>query len=277
MRRGGLRALCLFAVLMVMASLGFADDRTVSLESKVIQTFDTPEEQQWFVIGSKFSTLGYPKISFIPNTWPMSLFGSNPTDPDKKSVLGVALMFDRKEYNWVDILPGTKSTDSNGKTSYDVKEINLPGRVSSFDLWVWGSGFRYYAEVYVRDYRGIVHPINLGMISHEGWKNIRVSIPTSIPQSKQTLPKAEGLKLVKFRIWTTPTEAVAVIGNENTLDIQTTSDKTKEPDISRAIFVYLDQIKILTDMYETNYDGDALANPDNVRKNWNADTKSEGK
>jgi hypothetical protein len=257
---------------MVMAGLGFADDRTVSLESKVIQTFDAQDEQQWYVLGSKFSSVGYPKISFIPNTWPVSLFGTSPADADKKTVMGVALMFDRKEYNWVDVIPGTKDKP---------KELGLPGRVSSLDVWIWGSGFRYYVEAYVRDYQGIVHKVNLGMISHEGWKNFRIDIPTSIPQSKQTLPKIEGLKFVKFRIWTTPYEAVAVIGTEDTQDIKATSDKSKEPDISKAIFVYFDQIKVLSDMYETNYDGDNLANPDNVKKNWNSgsasDTKSQGK
>jgi hypothetical protein len=272
MRRSGLKALCLIAVFMVVvAGAALADDQTLNLESKVVQTFDTPEEQQWFVLGSKFASAGYPKLTFIKNTWPLALHGSAPKDPEKLSVLGVAMLFDRKEYNWVDVVPGVKTTGSDGKVTYKPSEIPLPGRVSALDTWVWGSGFKYYLEAYVRDYRGIVYKLKMGMIDFEGWRNMRVNIPTSIPQSKQTLPKRLGLTLVKFRIWTTPTEAVAVLSeDENVLDLKATAEKDKEQPISKAIFVYFDQIKILTDTFETLYDGDSLSDMENIKKNWSS-------
>jgi hypothetical protein len=264
-----MKALCLIAVLLVVVGTALADDRTLNLESKVVQSFDLPEEQQWFVLGSKFASAGYPKITFLKNTWPVALHGTAPKEPEKLSVMGVAMLFDRKEYNWVDVVPGEKKTSSDGKVTYIPKELPLNGRVSALDVWVWGSGFKYYIEVYLRDYRGIVHTLNLGMIDHEGWKNMRINIPTGIPQSKQTLPKREGLTFVKFRIWTTPYEAVAVLSDdENVLDLKSTAEKDKEQPISKAIFVYFDQIKILTDTFETLYDGDNLANIDEIKKLW---------
>jgi hypothetical protein len=263
---------------MVLAGVALADDQTVNLESKIIQTFDTPEEQQWFVMGSKFASTGYPKCAFIPNTWPISLYGSAPANPDKLNVMGVALMYDRKEYNWADLIPGQKKSGSDGKITYLPKEITLPGRVSSMDVWVWGSGFNYYMEAYVRDFRGIVHTLNMGMISHTGWKNIRFNIPTNIQQNKTTVPKFEGLKLVKFRIWTVPTEAVAVLSpDQDPMNLQSVDAKDEEQPITKAIFVYFDQIKILTDTYETLYDGDGLANLENVKKNWDSGSSSKSK
>ncbi len=271
MRQVGLRALCLFSVLMVLAGIALADDQTVNLESRIIQGFDSPEEQQWFVMGSKFATQGYPKIAFIKNTWPIALHGSNPAKPEEKAVVGVALMYDRKEYNWADVVPGEKSTGTDGKVAYRPKELTLPGRVSSIDVWIWGSGFNYYMEAYVRDFRGIVHTLNMGMISHTGWKNIRFNVPTNIPQSKTTVPKFEGMKLVKFRIWTTPTEAVAVISpDQDPTNLGLAEKDEPEQPITKAIFVYIDQIKILTDTFETLYDGDGLADLESVKKNWSS-------
>lgn len=278
MRQVGLRAICLFSVFMALAGIALADDQTVNLESKIIQNFDATEEQDWFVYGSKFASAGFPKITFVKNSWPIALNGSSPANADKLSVMGVALMFDRKEYNWVDIVPGTKTTGSDGKVAYNPKELTLPGRVSQMDVWVWGSGFQYYMEAYVRDFRGIVHTLNMGMIDHHGWKNVRFNIPDNIPQSKHTVPRFEGLKLVKFRIWTTPTEVTAVIGDdENPMQLQTPDSKKEEQPISKAIFVYIDQIKVLTDTYETLYDGDQLANMDAVKKmDWSSEKGSSG-
>jgi hypothetical protein len=269
MRRSGIKALCLLSVLMVVLGALPADDLTLNLESKIVQSFDLPEEQQWIAIGSKFASAGYPKTGFVEKTWPISLYGTAPKDPEKLSVLGVAMLFDRKEYNWVDVVPGEKSSGSDGKTTYKFKELPLLGRVSAFDVWVWGSGFKYYLEAYVRDYRGMVHALNMGMIDHDGWKNMRVQVPSGIPQSKPTLPKREGLSFVKFRIWTTPNEAVAVLGDdEDVLDIKATAEKDKELPLSKAIFVYFDQMKILTDTFETLYDGDNLADVNNVKKSF---------
>ena len=149
--------------------------------------------------------------------------------------LSVAMLFDRKEYNWIDIIPGTKDKPI---------ELPLPGRVKMLDLWVWSGNFNYYLEAFVRDYRGIVYTIPMGDLTFVGWKNLRINIPDNIPQSKKYLPRREGLTLVKFRIWTRPNEVVVIPGTEAATD-----------PLDKAVKFNFNTIKVLTDTFESLFDG----------------------
>ena len=73
---------------------------------------------------------------------------------------------------------------------------------------------------------------------------MRIKIPTSIAQSKRIQPRLASLSFVKFRIWTTPLERV-----DN-------------------FYIYLNHFKILTDTFESLFDGDELADPDRVQELW---------
>jgi hypothetical protein len=172
----------------------------------------------------------------------VALFGINRNNLDIHS-LGLWGKFDRRGYNWIDLYP---SVPGSGQGGIDPEpfEIPMPGRIQSLDLWVWGSNLNYYIEAYFRDYQGIVHAVYLGDLAFQGWKNLRVKIPNSIPQSKRVLPVYAGLSFVKFRIWTTPAERV-----DN-------------------FYIYFNQWKVLTDTFETNFDGDDLADPDNIQQIW---------
>jgi hypothetical protein len=99
-------------------------------------------------------------------------------------------------------------------------------------------------EAYFRDHDGRVYPVYMGSLAYTGWKNLRVHIPNNIRQVKRVLPKLASLSFVKFRIWTTPRERVD------------------------DFYVYFNQLKILTDTFETLFDGNDLADPDNVRELW---------
>lgn len=254
------KAICLSAVVLFLltAVTAFAEDRTVNLESIVVQSFDNPDEQPWFVIGSKFATAGYPKLAYV-NQWPLSLHGSNPRNRDQLRALGLATLFDRREYNWVDIIPGTKSGEG-ANVSYAPIEIPLPGRVSMIDLWVWSGNYDYYLEAYVRDFKGIVHTIPMGNLTHVGWRNFRANIPSSIPQSKKYLPRTERLTFVKFRLWTRPTEIVAA------------PVRADAPDHEKAIYFYFDHFKVLTDTFESLFDGDSLTDPEFLKDTWASGT-----
>lgn len=253
MRQGGFKAICLFLAFLSVSGVLFADDTTVNMESRIVQSFDEPEKEPWFLLASNFATKDYPKIAYV-KSWPISLFGSNTENKDLR-VLGVSMLFDRKEYNWVDVIPGT--VDKSGeKPVYKPKEISLPGRVKALDMWVWGSGFNYYIEAYVRDYKGIVYILPMGDLNFIGWKNLRTNIPDNVPQSKRYLPKKESLSLVKFRVWTRPSEVVAVPAADNAEEYM------------RTINIYFDQIKVLTDTFETLYDGDALSDPSKLKEAW---------
>ena len=118
------------------------------------------------------------------------------------------------------------------------------------DMWVWSGNFNYHLEAFVRDYRGVVYTINMGNLSFVGWKNLRINIPDNVAQSKKYLPKREGLTLVKFRIWTRPTEVVVIPGTEGGTDLQ------------KSVKFNFNNIKVLTDTFESLFDGDTLANPD---------------
>ena len=234
----------------------FADEKTINLESLIVQNFDSTEEQSWFVIGSKFSTANFPKLNFV-NAWPSAVNGQNPPNKDKLMALGVAMLFDRMEYNWVDIVPGTKTVNGT-EVNYQPFEIPLPGRISMLDVWAWSANFDYYMEVFIRDYTGVVHTIPLGSLSFGGWKNLRANIPTNIQQSKKYLPNTENLTLVKLRIWTKPTERV-------TMPVPSNS-----PEYKRAIYFYFDNIKVLTDTFDSLYDGSELVEEEVIKQNWSS-------
>lgn len=245
MKHGGFKAVCLaIAVSMTVGSVFAAEEKAVNLESRILENFDGSSGYIWKVSASKFATKTdqetFPKLAYI-NSWPAAIHGYNQdANKDLKS-LGIWGRFDRKGYNWIDIYPVAEDDPDENPA-----EIPFPGRIQLLDMWVWGANFNYYLETYVRDYTGVVHIINMGDLNFEGWKNLRINIPTNIPQEKRTLPKRQSLSLVKFRVWTRPVERVD--------DFQ----------------VYLHQIKVLTDTFENLFDGDELADPARVQQLWSA-------
>ncbi len=244
MKQGGFKAACLALMTCIAVLSVYADERTVNLESRVLESFDGDSAYVWKATASKFASKTdnetYPKILYVPS-WPAALHGTNREGKDLKS-LGVWGRFDRMGYNWIDLYPVAKE-GGDDKTAV---EIPLPGRAKMLDLWVWGSNFNYYMELYLRDAKGVVHLLNLGDLNFVGWKNLRVNVPDSIMQARRTAPSRQGLAFVKFRIWTRPSEHVD--------DFQ----------------IYLDQLKVLTDTFESLFDGDELADPNRVEELWNS-------
>ncbi|QQO07393.1 flagellar filament outer layer protein FlaA [Breznakiella homolactica] len=242
MKHGSFRVACLIFLACIAAVSAFGDEKTIVLESIVLESFDGDSDYDWRLDASKFATKSdeetFPKLAYVP-AWPTAVFGNNRDGKDLKS-LGIWGRFDRRGYNWIDVYPVAK----DGGDDAAAAEIPIPGRVQIMDVWVWGSNFDYYIEAYVRDYQGVVHTIDMGSIAHEGWKNLRIPIPNNIPQAKRLLPRLESLSFVKFRIWTRPTERV-----DN-------------------FYIYLDQFKILTDIFETMFDGDALTDPEFIQDSW---------
>jgi hypothetical protein len=278
----------LLIMVMGTALAAFGDEITPNVESRMIDTFDGAEGDQYvwkkeasrYAVGKdpadkdspSFSDLDftkswstppqyendfYPKVDYKPG-WPLALFKSNKEGRDLK-IYGIWGKFKRMGYNWIDIYPTLKA-DGDDAGAY---EIPLPGRVRGLDMWVWGSGLNYYLEAYVRDQQGVVHTINLGSLAYQGWKNLRASISPNIPQRRRWILDTKTLKntalmdrndvylkFIKFRIWTTPREEV---GN---------------------FYVYFDHFKILTDTFESLYDGDDLTDPDWIRENWYGDAPS---
>jgi hypothetical protein len=262
MKQGSFRAVRLAVFMLVMISMAvfsaFADENTTDFESIVLESFDGQMSHSWEFAGKSYSydfewaidaskfatTIGddiYPKMSYVAS-WPMAVFGVNREGRDIRS-LGLWGKFDRRGYNWIDVYPIVPGSGSDGEEP-EPFEIPIPGRISSLDMWVWGSNLNYYIEVYFRDHQGVIHSLRLGSLTYQGWKNLRVRIPTNIPQSKRVLPSLASLSFVKFRIWTTPVERV-----DN-------------------FYVYFKQLKIITDIFESLFDGDELVDPERVQQLW---------
>jgi hypothetical protein len=248
MKQGGFKTFWLILMVAAGVSLAFGDENMTQLESIVLDSFDGDSGYTWKGQGSKFATNNdegqFPKITYAA-TWPTQIFGQNEEGKELKS-LGVWGKFDRRGYNWIDIYPTGGNTEEGGGGEDAPAEIPIPGRSQIIDVWVWGSNLNYQLEAYVRDHRGIIHVLPMGSLHHTGWRNIKVDVPKTIPQSKHILPRLAGLVFVKFRIWTAPMEQV------------------------NNFYVYFDQLKVLTDTFETRYDGEELAVPEKIQEFWSS-------
>jgi hypothetical protein len=236
--------MCLVVLACITVFSGFGDDFTINLESRILESFngDSDAPYKWKTDASRFITrtdeVSYPIVLHV-DAWPGAAFGYSRDENNPVRSLGLRGGFDRRGYNWIDLYPVL--ADDPDEEPF---EIPIPGRIHNLDVWVWGSNLRYYIEVYVRDHVGVIHALKLGDIAYPGWRNLRVNIPTSIPQSRRVLPAYAGLYFVKFRIWTQPTEKV-----DN-------------------FYIYFKQLKILTDVFESLFDGNDLADPQNVERLW---------
>jgi hypothetical protein len=244
--RPGTRAFLLSTLsllLLFSAGLVAADEATQILESKMIASFDDPNEMQWIVQGSKFATKDFPQAQTV-RTWPDSLYGRN---AEKKNLfaLGVHSRFDRKGYNYFEVIPAKKGSDGKVVPA----PITLPGRVQTIDVWVWGSNFNYTMDVHLRDFEGVDRVLHLGSLMFTGWRNLRVGVTGNIPQSRRYLPQFQPLEITKLVIWTHPTEKVD------------------------DFYVFLDEMKVLTDVGRTRFDGDDLADPAALNQLWAQGTK----
>jgi hypothetical protein len=248
MKQGSFKTFWLILMAVAAVSLAFGDENTIQLESIVLDSFDGDSGYTWKIQGSKFATNNedgqFPKITYAA-TWPTQIFGQNEEGKELKS-LGIWAKFDRRGYNWIDIYPtgGNTEEGGGGEDADAPAEIPMPGRSQIIDIWVWGSNLNCLLEAYVRDYRGVIHVLPMGSLHYTGWKNIKVSIPKTVPQAKRILPRLTGLTFVKFRIWTAPMELV------------------------NNFYIYFDQLKLLTDTFETHYDGEELADPKKIQEFW---------
>jgi len=249
--------LIIWACITVFSVSG--QNRTQNWETNVLESFngDDGAPYTWKTQASRFISVvrdksgqpvqdasgnsqRYPLVTYV-EAYPQNAFPRRTADAATLRSLGLRGAFDRKGYNWIDLYP-VKSDDPDGGPA----EIPIPGIVDDIDCWVWGSNLRYYIEIYLRDYRGVVHTIRFGdNIAYEGWRSLRIVVPKHIPQERRILPSYAGLTFVKFRIWTTPTENVD------------------------SFYIYFKQLRVLTNNFNRLFDGNDLAEPDNVERLWN--------
>jgi hypothetical protein len=263
-------------LLLLLAATGFAQNHTTILTTAVLETFEENPTREWgeattrwFARGSKFTAKEYnqageivgiyPKVASA-EAYPTALFGIKSDQNEfgePRKVLGIQGSFDRKGYNYVEIIPGKPADASTDEEEIVYEDINtgtkwvhdpikIPGRVYHFDIWVWGSNYDYYLDAHFQDYRGMVHSFRMGDLRYAGWRLLRVVIPGSIPQSEPYIPKFKPLTFTKFVLWTRAHERVS------------------------EFYIYIDEMKVLTDVYEGRFDGDDLADLERTADIWGA-------
>jgi len=170
---------------------------------------------------------------------------------EKKKILGLKFRFRYPGPNVVSI-DAPKEVDWKERTPVltydqalrqDVQErgLQLPGRAKAISLWVHGRGFPYTLELWVKDYKGDVHILEKQSIDFVGWRPLTFEIPSNMPQSSDTYPSTRCAKLIRFVI----REVTNVAGEHTRTSARNNSD----------VYVFFDQIKVLTDTYEVYFDG----------------------
>lgn len=147
------------------------------------------------------------------------------------------------ELDWKERTP-VKTYDQAARKDIQERGLQLPGRVKSISMWVHARGFPYTIELWVKDFKGDVHILEKKSINYVGWRPLIFDIPGDMPQSSDTYPVTRVSKLVKIVI-----REVTNIGGE----YSGTSVRN-----SQDIYVFFDQIKVLTDTYEVFFDGQDL-------------------
>lgn len=225
---------CMFvslALLSLFCAPFFGQPSTKSVTTLELDNFDGTQEMDWTwdVQASRFVTEGYPKLGYfagMPNSLrPLVAEG----DPEP-SVLGVKASFARKGDNWIEVFPVT----ADG-AKY---EVPFTGIVSQVDFWVWGTNYKYYLEMMVRDADGLVHVLPVGFLNFYGWKNVIVNIPGNIRQNSRLRTAPQYMTFVGFRITADPNEFVD------------------------DFVVYFDEIKYTTNILATMFDGYELKTVD---------------
>ncbi|MCI5606192.1 MAG: flagellar filament outer layer protein FlaA [Treponema sp.] len=242
----GLKVFVGLACLFVIGLPAFSQPSSKSVETFVLENFDSVGEQNynvngvsynwdWAVNASRFVAEGYPKKGYydgIPNSLKVLMKGR---DVEPK-VLGVKAAFNRKGDNYFEVYP-----------TVDDKNFEIPfvGTVSQIDFWVWGANYNYFLEVLVRDANGSVHILQAGSLAFHGWKNIIINVPGWLQQQSKLRSGPENMTFVGFRI---------------------RSDAEEYVD---DFVVFFDQIKYITNSLSVVYDGYEL-------KDANFDDENEG-
>jgi hypothetical protein len=264
----------ILCALFINANSFYAQTPSENIQSLILDDFEMGADgkpvRMWTLMPDRFGREGtldtgksLQEIKFV-KSWPESYFGKE--IPDKKraeyfygtlenddtkkrytdysgSCIGMKLSFTRQGYNHVDLVP-LASVDGKYVPDY----VPFRGKVKQLDFWVWGSNDNYYMEVVLMDHKGREHRLDVGSIKHVGWKNFIVPIPNNIPQSTTYVSSIQTLRLVKLVIWSNP-------------DARATD-----------VYVYIDQIKYLSDVYNSMYDGYELGNPTKIKDIWDKGT-----
>lgn len=164
---------------------------------------------------------------------------------EKKRSLGVQFKFRYPGFNSVHLLPpkevrwddpAQNVMTFDSRIGQDVQErgIQLPGRARALSVWVHSRGHDYELEVWVKDFKGDVHILKMGSLKYVGWRPLRAFIPEYVPQETSSFPQTRVTKVVRFVVRAKPEAG------------------------TDTVYLFFDQLKVLTDTFEVNFDGQNL-------------------
>lgn len=179
----------------------------------------------------------------VAEEWSLTELGKS-----KERCLGVKFKFRYPGFNSVHILPPLEVTwkDKKPAMTYNPsirkeeqeRGIQLPGQAKAISLWVHGRGNPYDLEVWVKDYRGSTHILKFGSVNFVGWRPMKVYVPASIPQSYESYPQTRVTKITRL--------------------VLRAQINAHREELVQDTFFFFDQLKVLTDTYEVNFDGSDL-------------------
>jgi hypothetical protein len=206
------------------------DISSYELRAVVVEDFETTGEWQVQSVPKQFKAttekakkknpvpvLEYKFIDGAPSDLAVEKWSHNNKGLKKTKCLGVHYRFKYPGHNSVHVIPP--------------KPIRLPGRSQGISMWVHGRGKNYFLEAWVKDYKGNVHILKFGSVNFVGWKPVRVDIPSFIPQIIESYPQTKTLVIERFVLRSDPTED------------------------TEDVFFFFDQLKVLTETFEVNFDG----------------------
>ena len=210
--------------------------------------FEKAETEKKLKMKDPVPTLDMKIVDGSPNAMSTEEWSLTDKGKKKEKCLGVYFKFRYPGTNSVHILAppevdwkrGTPVKTYNPSTRQDEQErgVQLPGRAKGISLWVHGRGHPYFLEAWVKDYRGNTHILKFGSVNFVGWRPMKVTIPGSIPQSFESFPQTRVTKITRF--------------------VLRADEKSHRQELTVDTFFAFDQLKVLTDIYEVNFDGKDL-------------------
>lgn len=210
---------CSLLVLLCLTAFSAVSDASNrnNVQSIVVDDFD----QQWTAAYSGTADEAKTKVQIVDGGANNDYLSPESSSGSRKC-MGVKAGYVTKGYNWIELTPANP--------------VKLPGDSKELQLWVLGMQYQWSMEVYLRDYRGVVHKVEMGSLYFEGWSSLQQKIPSWIPQSEDAYPKDRPLSIVKIVLRSDP---------------YARNDR---------FYIYFDQIVVKSDVYQQFFDGMDMIN-----------------